>query len=75
MDMGDSDDYSDDFYSDDFENTVGEDRDDGLDQTVQRQNAGALAQVVNQYQQVLGNLPNSNSQMTNTFINQQKQIQ
>ena len=50
MDMGDSDDYSDDFYSDDFENTRGEDgdRDDDLDGTVQRQNAG-LAQVVNQY--------------------------
>lgn len=51
----DSDDYSDDFYSDDFENTKGAngDRDDGefaFDQTVQRQNAGDLQQVVNQYQ-------------------------
>lgn len=55
MELGDSDNYSDDFYSDDFDGKGdgGDDRDDdgfAFDETVQKQaNGGALQDVVNQY--------------------------
>lgn len=58
LDLGDSDHYSDDFYSDDFDGNRGdgdrEDNGNAFDGTVQRQDAGGLQDVVNQYAQILG---------------------
>lgn len=84
LELGDSDHYSDDFYSDDFDGK-GEADDDheeegfAFDATVQRQNAGGLQDVVDQYAQVLGN--GGAAQQVNgdhfpdSFINQQIQVQ
>lgn len=83
MELGDSDAYSDDFYSDDFEGKeeADEDRDDqafAFDETVQKQGAaGGLQDVVNQYAQILGNLPtdpttSTGSHVPDSFINQQR---
>lgn len=89
MELGDSENYSDDFYSDDFEGheDADEDRDDGafaFDETVQKQGKdGGLQDVVNQYAQVLGNLPRDasgasipqNEQFADSFLKQQRQVQ